>query len=453
MTLDTLLSKPAHIHFVGVGGAGIFPLVQIFHSQGHRLQGSDNNTGDTIEAEKQLGVNVFMGHAAQHIDGADLIIHSAAISSDNPELTAAKERGLPVFERAQILGWLSERYSECICVAGSHGKTSATALLSQILICSGKDPTCVIGGKLPLIGGSGRSGQGNIMTLEACEYKDTFLRLSPDVSVILNVDADHLEYFGDLSGVIRSFHKFAQNTSRLIIACGDDQNTLASLQGIDREILTFGFTNGCDYTAENINIIEPTRQEFDLAFRGQTLARISLRVPGRHNILNALAACAAALAVGVTPAQLEETIPAFRGAGRRFEILGKVRGITIADDYAHHPAELSATLNVAMQMGYDRVWAVFQPFTYSRTYHFLDNFATALKIPDKVVLSPIMGGRENNTYGIEAAHLAEKIPGCQHFRTFAQIAAHILENAADGDLVITLGCGDVYKCAQLMLRS
>ena len=451
MTLDSLLSTPKTIHFIGVGGAGIFPLVQIFHAQGHRLQGSDNNPGDTIEREKQMGVRVFIGHHAHQISGADLVIYSAAIKEENPELAAARASGIPVFERAQVLGWLSKKYTDCICVAGSHGKTSTTALLSHILISSGLDPTCIVGGHLPLIGGGGRAGKSAILTLEACEYNDTFLRLSPDVSLILNVDADHLEYFGDLNGVIRSFKTFAGNTSRLIIACGDDENTRTVLRGVDKEVLTFGLSAQSDYTAENIEIIEPTCQEFDLVLRGEVLARISLRLPGRHNIQNALAACAGALAVGASPEQLAQAAPSFRGVGRRFEILGKVRGITVADDYAHHPAELVTTLNVAAGMGYNRVWAVFQPFTFSRTRHFLDDFARALSIPDKVVLSAIMGGREHNTCGIKTTDLAEKIPGAVWFETFEEISDHVMQNAKEGDLVITLGCGDIYKCAKRML--
>ncbi|MCL2856314.1 MAG: UDP-N-acetylmuramate--L-alanine ligase [Oscillospiraceae bacterium] len=451
MTLDTLAQNPCRVHFIGVGGAGIFPLVQIFAAQGHTLQGSDNNPGDTTQAEELMGVKVFIGHRAEQVAGAELVIYSAAIPKDNPELLAAGELGIPVFERAQVLGWLSKQYPLCIGVAGSHGKTSATAMLSQILVGAGLDPTCVIGGKLPLIGGGGRAGSGPLMAVEACEYKDTFLSLSCSVSIILNVDADHLEYFGDLGGVIRSFRQFAQNTSRLVIACGDDENTRAALRGLDKEVLTFGFEAGNDYTAENINIVEPTRQEFDLVFRGKRLARLSLRVPGRHNILNALAACAGALAVGATPAQLEETLPGFRGVGRRFEVLGKARGVTIADDYAHHPIELAATLKVAMEMGYRQVWAVFQPFTFSRTKHFLDGFAQALKIPHCTVLSAIMGGREQNTYDVHTRDLAEKIPGCVWFESFEEIAGYVMKNAQPGDLVLTLGCGDVYKCAKMML--
>ncbi|MCL2579193.1 MAG: UDP-N-acetylmuramate--L-alanine ligase [Oscillospiraceae bacterium] len=452
MTLDSLLLTPRRIHLIGAGGAGIFPLAQILHGQGHILQGSDNNPGDTVDAQKKMGVTVYIGHKAEQINGAELIIYSAAIPQDNPELAQARRLGIPIFERAEVLSWLSKQYADCICLAGAHGKTSTTALLSQILITSGLDPTCVIGGRLPLIDGNGRAGASAILAIEACEYKDTFLRLSPDIAVILNVDADHLEYFGDLNGVIRSFNRFAENAARLIIANGDDPNTAAALQGVRTEILTFGFGGKNDYTAANIQMAEPTRQQFDLVFRGQTLANITLNVPGRHNILNTLAASAAALAIGVTPEQLAGAIPGFGGAGRRFEILGKVRGITIADDYAHHPAELAATLKVAAEMGYGRVWAVFQPFTFSRTAHFLDDFAQSLKIPEKAVLSAIMGGRETNTYGIHTRDLAEKIPGAVWFETFEEIASYVMANAQSGDLVITLGCGDVYKCAKMMLK-
>jgi UDP-N-acetylmuramate--alanine ligase len=364
--LGKLLSQKRRIHLIGIGGSGMFPLVQILHGMGHQLQGSDNNPGDTIDTEREMGVTVFLGHRAHQVEGADLVIYSAAIMKDNPELVAAKEQGIPVFERSVVLGWLTQQYNSCICVAGTHGKTTVTALLTQILVGSGLDPTVVIGGKLPLIHGSGRAGNSEIMAVEACEFVDTFLHLSPDIAVILNVDADHLDYFGTLENVIQSFHRFADLASRTVIYNGDDLNTCKAVEGLkDKELITFGFGENNDYTAKNIRVLDPTHTRFDLVYKGKTLTEIQLSVPGRHNLLNALAACASALGVGATPEQLARTIPDFGGAGRRFEILGKVRGITIADDYAHHPAELTATLNVASQMGYNRVWAVFQPFTYS----------------------------------------------------------------------------------------
>ncbi|MGI6404560.1 MAG: UDP-N-acetylmuramate--L-alanine ligase [Oscillospiraceae bacterium] len=451
--LGKLLSQKRRIHLIGIGGSGMFPLVQILHGMGHQLQGSDNNPGDTIDTEREMGVTVFLGHRAHQVEGADLVIYSAAIMKDNPELVAAKEQGIPVFERSVVLGWLTQQYNSCICVAGTHGKTTVTALLTQILVGSGLDPTVVIGGKLPLIHGSGRAGNSEIMAVEACEFVDTFLHLSPDIAVILNVDADHLDYFGTLENVIQSFHRFADLASRTVIYNGDDLNTCKAVEGLkDKELITFGFGENNDYTAKNIRVLDPTHTRFDLVYKGKTLTEIQLSVPGRHNLLNALAACASALGVGATPEQLARTIPDFGGAGRRFEILGKVRGITIADDYAHHPAELTATLNVASQMGYNRVWAVFQPFTYSRTKLLLEDFAQALQIPERVVMSEIMGGREHNTWNIYTRDLAEKIPGSVWFETFEEIADYVMANAEAGDLVLTLGCGDVYKCAKMMLK-
>lgn len=450
--LDRLLQQKQVIHFIGIGGSGIFPLVQILHGMGHTIQGSDNNPGDNLDTERKMGISVFMGHKAEQIEGSGLVVYSAAIMEDNPELTAARRLGIPLFERAQVLGWLSGRYDDCICIAGTHGKTTVTAMLTQILVSSGMDPSAVIGGKLPLIQGSGRSGQSSIFAVEACEFKDTFLSLSPDIAVILNVDADHLDYFGSLENVIKSFRTFAAKASRQIIANGDDANTRKVVYGLEQEIITFGFGSKNHVTAANIQVREPTLTTFDLIVQGKVLASLELRVPGRHNILNALAACAAALAVGVTPQQIADSLPGFGGAGRRFEILGKVRGITIADDYAHHPTELTATLQVATEMGYHQVWAVFQPFTFSRTKLLLEDFAEALKIPQKVVMSAIMGGREINTYDIYTSDLAAKVPGSVWFETFEEIAAYVMEHAVEGDLVITLGCGDVYKCARMMLE-
>ncbi len=451
MTLQQLLPQVKCIHFVGIGGSGMFPLVQIFHGQGFAIQGSDNNPGDTTAAEVAMGIRVMEGHKAQNIEGADMLVYSAAIMQNNVELVAARENGIPAFERSQVLGYITRQFSDCVCISGTHGKTTTTSMLTYMLVKAGLDPSAVIGGKLPLIGGNGRAGKSSIMTCEACEFVDTFLHLSPDISVILNVDADHLDYFGTLENVIKSFRKFAENASKLVIVNGDDQNSLKAVEGLDKPIYTFGLNITNDYSAGNILTTSPTSSTFDLLHKGQKIVSLTLNVPGKHNILNAVAACSAALQVGMTPEQLAETLPGFTGAGRRFEVLGTPRGITIVDDYAHHPAELRAVLEVAVEMGYKKVWAVFQPFTYSRTSLLLDDFADALSIAHRVVMSEIMGAREVNTYNIYTKDLADKIPGSVWFNTFEEIAEYVMQNAEEGDLVITLGCGDVYKCAKIML--
>ncbi len=440
-----------HIHCIGVGGSGMFPIVQILLSMGYQISGSDNNESDILAAERKLGVAVTLGHSPENLAGADLILHSAAIMQDNPELLAAKTSGKPVWERSKMLGLLSRCFGRCVGVSGTHGKTTTTAMLTQILMEAELDPSAVIGGKLAAIGGYGRVGQSDIFVVEACEFVDTYLQLSPALSVILNVDADHLDYFGSLENVIASFHKFAGLASQAVVVNGDDANSRKAVQGITKPIITFGLDESNDYCARNIRKRSGAGCSFTLVHKGQELCDVTLRIPGRHNVLNALAAAAAALWLGATPQQVAEGAEHFGGAGRRFEVLGEINGVTIADDYAHHPAELAVTLKAAKEMDFGSVWAVFQPFTYSRTAMLLDDFAHALSLADHVVMSEIMGSREVNTYNIYTSDLAAKLPGSVWFPTFEEMANHVLQNAKPGDLVLTLGCGDVYKCARLML--
>lgn len=439
------------LHFVGVGGSGMFPLVQILLAQGHEISGSDNNPGDTIDQERAMGVKVTIGHAAENVADAQAVVYSAAIMQDNVELVEAKKRGIPLIERSEMLGLLTRRYNNCVCVSGTHGKTTTTSMLTHLMLAADLDPSAVIGGKLNAIGGSGRAGKSDSMVVEACEFVDTFLHLSPDISVILNIDEDHLDYFKTLENIIRSFRRFCELTSRTVIYNGDDENSKKAVEGLDKKLISFGMSSSSDYYPENIVWQNGAHCEFDLMHGGEKLTSLTLNVPGEHNVLNAVAACAAAIEAGADISTLNAGLAAFTGVHRRFEILGKVNGITIADDYAHHPAELAVTLRAANKLGFKKVWAVFQPFTFSRTAILLDEFAKALPIADRVVMSAIMGGREINTYGITTADLAEKIPGSVWFETFDEIADYVLKNAEEGDLVITLGCGDVYKCAKLML--
>ena len=450
--IDEVLGKIKRIHFIGIGGSGMCPLVEILHSKGYEISGSDNNESDTLNRVRSLGIPVFLGQRAQNIEGAQMIVYTAALLPDNPELCAAKESGIPTFERKELLGAITRMFDNCICVCGTHGKTTVTAMLTQIFLQSGADPTAVIGGKLPLTGTNGIAGGSPNMLCEACEFVDTFLSLSPDVSVILNIDEDHLDYFKTLDNLIASFTKFASMTRREIIINADDANTLRAVEGIkDKRFITFGLGKDNDFRAENI-VLEHEFASFDIIKYGENVGRISLGIPGKHNIFNALAAIAAADNAGIPMDKIIACAEQFRGAGRRFEILKKINGITIADDYAHHPRELEVTLNAAMGMGFKRVWAVFQPFTYSRTKILFDDFVRVLKIPDRVVMTEIMGSRERNTYGVYTSQLAEKIPGSVWFNTFDEVADYVVKNAEEGDLVITLGCGDIYKAAKLMIK-
>lgn len=461
-----ILQGKKHIHFIGIGGSGMYPLAQILHGQGYYLTGSDNNETETLDAVRKMGIPVFIGQRAENIEGADLIVHTAAIMEDNPELMAARASGVPVLERADLLGIITSWYDRAVCVSGTHGKTSTTSMITQILYTAKLDISAYIGGKLPCIGGSGIAGKSDILVCESCEFEDHYLKLFPDISVILNVDADHLDYFGTLENVIASFRKFAGNTSKLLIVNGSDENTMKAVEGLDKKIITFGRDDSCDYYPENVVHENGLLTTYDAVYRGEKLGTVTLHVAGIHNVLNSLAAIAAARECGADFSAIQKGLDEFRGAKRRFEKLGFEKGITVVDDYAHHPTELEATLTAAMEMNFRKVWAVFQPFTFSRTKLLLDDFARVLQIPDCTVLTDIMGSREKNTYGIFTRHLAEKIPGCvwfpqdeeaewtdeRKYANFQQVCDYICENAREGDLVITLGCGDAYKIAKMVLN-
>ena len=451
--IDRLLQTVKRIHFIGIGGAGMCPLAEILHAKGYQLSGSDNNESDTLARIRALGIPVVLGQKAENIGDAEMVVYTAALLPDNPELVAAKESGVPTFERSKLFGAVTRKFGNVIGVCGTHGKTTTTSMLTQMLLGAGVDTSAVIGGRLPMIGANGRTGTADLLVCEACEFANTFLDLSPSVAVILNVDADHLEFFKTMDNLIAAFGKFAAMATDAVIYNGDDEKTLkaVALSGA-KNLITFGYADANDWYPMNITFHRGAFPGFDVMHKGELIGHVQLGVPGLHNVLNALAAIAAAHHAGADLTKAFEALEAFGGAGRRFEILGEYNGVTIADDYAHHPAELRVTLEAAKKMDYNRVWAVFQPFTFSRTYMLLEDFANVLKIADKVVLTEIMGSREVNTYDIHTYQLAEKIDGSVWFDSFDTIARYLYENVAPGDLVITLGCGDVYKIAKKLIK-
>lgn len=449
---NNILINKRHIHFIGVGGSGMFPLAQILHAKGYLLTGSDNNETETLQRVRKMGIEVFMGQRAENIKGADLIVYTAAIMSDNPELIAAKNSGVPCLERAELLGLVTRWYSNAICVCGTHGKTTTSSMITQIMVEEGVDISAVIGGKLDCIGGSGVSGKSDTMVCEACEFVDTFLKLAPDVAVVLNIDEDHLDYFKTLDNIIKSFHKFCTMATKCIVINGDDANSLKALEGVSgKDIITFGWSDKNDYYP----VIKETKgllTTFDIYYKGENIGQYEIHVPGKHNVLNAVAAVAASRYSKVSDKGCKDGLAKFHGAHRRFEKIACVNGITVADDYAHHPREIKVTLEAAKSLDFKRVWAVHQPFTYSRTKILFNDFVDVLQIADKVVLTEIMGSREKNTYNIYTKDLAEKIPGCVWFDTFEKVADYVVANAREGDLIITLGCGDVYKIADMIAQ-
>lgn len=448
---DEILNKVKHIHFIGIGGSGMCPLVDILRADGKLITGSDvDDNSDTVKRLRSFGIKVAIGQRAKNIEGAELVVYSAAISKENPELKAAIESGIPTIERSVLLGAICRRYSNAIAISGTHGKTTTTSMVTTILMAGQLDPTVVIGGKLSLIEGYGRAGKSENMVCEACEFVDTFLQITPAISVILNIDADHLDYFGTLDNIIASFRQFASQTTNAVIANGDDENTMKALNQTKAEIITFGLDSKNDYYADNVRMASGGFWQFDLMHAGERLTQITLKVPGEHNVLNALAAAAASMYVGAAVDDVKKGLGMFSGASRRFEIHTVHNGITIADDYAHHPTEIEATLHACKEMDYNRVWAVFQPFTYTRTKTHMQEFAKVLQIADRVAITDIMGARETDDLGIKAEDLQALIPNCFLGHSFDDVANYVLANAEEGDLIITMGCGDIYKCAKLM---
>jgi UDP-N-acetylmuramate--alanine ligase len=439
-----------HLHFIGIGGSGMYPLAEILIAMGHVVSGSDRDSNDNTKHAQQLGMKVFLGHSPDHIGECDAVVYTAAVASDNIELSQARRRGIPVFERSVVLGYLTKLFSNCICVAGTHGKTTSTAMLAHIILASQYDPTIYIGGKLDIINGGGRLGSSEIMIAEACEFSDTFLHMAPDIAIVLNIDDDHLDYFKTSENMLLSYRRFLASCSKCMIINGDDGRCKEAAHGLKTASCTFGIKKTNDYFPENINWNGGCDCVFDLNCHNMLIESITLHVPGYHNVMNAVAASAGALESGIPADAIKKGLNNFRGVHRRFEIIYKDERLTIIDDYAHHPAEIRSVLSLVKKMNYKRVWAVFQPFTYSRTAFLLDDFAHALQIADRVVMSPIMGAREVNTYNISTADLADKVPGSRHFESFNEICRFVLNHATPGDVVITLGCGDIYRCARMM---
>ena len=445
---DKIITQVKHIHMIGIGGSGMCPLAEILHGKGYFLTGSDNNESDPLTRIKNLGIKVYMGHRAENIKGAELVVYSAAIAADNPELKAAREQGIPTMERSHMLGALTRHFDNVIGVCGTHGKTTVTSMITQILILNKMDPTAVIGGKLPLINSNGISGKSKTMVCESCEFVDTFLQLSPDVAVLLNIDNDHLDYFKTMENMTLSFHKFLKMAKTAYIN-GDDSRVLTAAKDIEANIVTFGFGKDNFYRAENI-VSRKRGFAFDVVKNNEKIINIEMHIPGRHNVLNGLAAFAVCFDMGVSAEGIKDAVEKFTGAGRRFEFLGEYDGFMLADDYAHHPTEIKATLSAAKELDYNNVIAVFQPFTFSRTALLKDDFIKALSIADKVILTPIMGSREKNTYGIKSEDLAAGLHDVGVVDGFENIADKIEEIARPGDLVITMGGGDIYKAAHII---
>lgn len=439
-------------HLVGIGGVSMAPLAEVLFGMGMRITGSDMNESAVVEHLRSLGIPIHIGHEAANLGDAELLIRTAAVHDSNPEIAAARAAGIPVFERAQAWGALMRGYENALCISGTHGKTTTTSMCTHIIMAAHLDPTVMIGGTLPLLGAGHRVGRGSTIILESCEYCNSFLSFFPAVAVILNIEADHLDFFRDLADVEHSFRTFAELVPEngLVVANREDANTMHTLEGLKRPMLTFGLEEG-DVHAANLTWNRGL-PSFDVVCRGETFAHVSLRVPGLHNVKNALAAAAACSALHIPARAVEEGLAAFRGAGRRFEHKGSFRGAEVYDDYAHHPGELKALLSTAKQLGYQRVICAFQPHTYTRTKALFDDFVEVLKEPDLTLLAEIYAAREDNTVGISSKDLAARIPGALYFETLDALTGYLRELARPGDLILTVGAGNIYTVGEELVK-
>ncbi len=451
-------SKKQKVHFIGIGGISMSGLAHILLSRGFSVSGSDSKQSELTDELSKMGAEIKIGQSAANItDDIDLVVYSAAIHDDNPELKAAREAGIETMVRADFLGALMKNYGHAVCISGTHGKTTTTSMISQVMLDAGTDPTLSVGGILPAIGGNIRVGHSDYFVTEACEYTNSFLSFFPTMELILNVQEDHMDFFKDLDDIRNSFKRYTRllpDDGTLIIN-GEIDDLPFFTDGLSCKVITFGLNGDFDYVAKNITYNKFACPEFDLYVNGEFKAHAELKLPGEHNVYNALAAFAAVCSLGVSAEDAARSIGAFTGVDRRFQYKGEVGGVTIVDDYAHHPDEIRATLKAAKNYPHNKLWVVFQPHTYTRTQAFLPEFAEALSLADAVVLADIYAAREKNTLGISSENIKELLDekGCEsyYFKTFDEIENFLLENCVNGDLLITMGAGDVYIIGDKLL--
>ena len=445
--LKKFLSPGNHVHLVGIGGVSMRPLGLVLQGMGLHITGSDMNSSVSTDELIAKGIHVEIGHRAENIHGACCIIRTAAAHNDNPEIAAARVLGIPVFERAQAWGVIMQSYRHAVCVSGTHGKTTTTSMLAHVLMAAETDPTVMIGGFLPLLGAGHRVGNGDTILLESCEYCDSFLNFFPSLAIILNIEADHLDYFKDLQQIQGSFRQFAALATDHILVNGDDFNTLQAVEGL--QVTTFGF--GANNCVRGVNPSGDWRQ-LDVQCNGEFYCHLELSVLGKHNALNALAAMGAAWLMGIDGAVAAQSLESFRGADRRMQYKGRFNDAEIYDDYAHHPGELAATIEAVRSAGAQRLVVAFQPHTYTRTKALFDDFVTELKKADVVVLAEIYAARERNTVGISSRDLQAQIPGAIYCETLPEVTACLKEIARPGDMILTIGAGDIYRAGEALLK-
>ncbi len=451
--------QPIHIHFIGIGGISMSGLAEILLEEGFTISGSDAKESPLTDKLASEGVQISYPQSAANITaGIDVVVYTAAIHEDNPEFAAAKNAGLPMLSRAELLGQIMDNYANSIAVAGTHGKTTTTSMLSQVLLAADSDPTISVGGILKAIHGNIRVGHSDVFLTEACEYTNSFLNFHPKYSLILNIEEDHLDFFKDLADIRHSFRRFAENTAEggTIIINGAITDYEEIIKDLPVSVVTYGLTEACDYYPSDITFDEKGCAAYTAMHQGKALTSVKLNIPGMHNVSNSLAVIAAALTLKIELPTITSGISQFTGTDRRFELKGMYKdGVTVIDDYAHHPTEIAATLTAAQNYPHKRIICVFQPHTYTRTKAFLKDFAKALSLADVIVLADIYAARETDTLGISSKNIEDDLKAlgkeAYYFPSFDEIENFLQKKCMNGDLLITMGAGDVVKIGENLL--
>ncbi len=445
------ISLHKSVHFIGIGGVSMSALAHILLNNKVSVSGSDSTSSYVTDKLEAAGAKICIGQKAENIENPDLVVYTAAIANDNPELCAAREKGIKTLERADFLGQLMEQYEYPVSISGTHGKTTTTSMLSCVFLKAQLDPTILVGGEFSQIGSNYHIGTKKYMIFEGCEYVDSFLKFKPNAAIILNIDADHLDYFSGIEQIKQSFNKFLKlipATGFAVINC-DDENVNNSLDGVQCELVTYGKNGIWHY--ENVSFNNDGCGEFDVYNKSDFVAHVKLNVPGMHNVSNALAVFACSAKFGIDTKTIADGIADFDGAKRRFEYKGSFNGADVYDDYAHHPTELAATIKTAKNIAKGKVWSVFQPHTYSRTNALLNEFAETLTLSDEVIVTEIYAAREKNTIGISGKDLAEKIKTAKFIDGFDNIAEYLKNNVNKDDIVLTIGAGTITNLSSKLL--
>lgn len=459
ITFNINQKQNQHIHLIGIGGISMSAIAELLINHGYKVSGSDMKDSRILDKLRNYGAEIFIGHDSNNIQNPDLVVYTAAIKGDNCERLKAKQLNITEIDRAEMLGLIMKNYSKAIAVAGSHGKTTTTSLISLILEYADLDPTIFVGGELDEIGGNIKIGKSEHFITEACEYVEGFLKFFPFIGIILNIDEDHLDYFADINHIKHAFKKFIDLIPRegYLIANKDDKNVKEIIHGAECNLITYGIDSDSTFIAKDIIFTREGLPVFNVEFNNQNIGTFELNIPGEHNIYNALASIATAHILGVAPPEIKKYIKKFKGIHRRFEILGEVKGCKIIDDYAHHPAEIRATLEAARNYPHRKIWCVFQPHTFTRTKALLNGFASSFDDADHVIITDIYAARESDTGEINSEALANKIKehnseaDVYYMKDFDKISEYIYDNMEPGDIVLTMGAGNIYFIGQMLL--